>query len=215
MMKALLYKQLRLTCHPMTLVFLLAGAFLLIPNYPYTVAFFYVTLGIFFMFMNGREQRDADYCAVLPIRKRDGVKAACLFAILVELASLVLAVPFALLSARINPKGTNLAGIDTNVALFAGGLILFAVFNSVFLPSFYRSGYKVGISFLKASVAVALVTVCDVMLPHLPGLAWLDGTDRVSCARQLPVLAICAVLYGFLTYLAYRRSAKRYEQVDL
>ena len=215
MMKALLYKQLRLTCHPMTLVFVLSGVFLLIPNYPYTVAFFYVTLGIFFMFMNGREQRDADYCAVLPIRKRDGVKAACLFAVLVELASLVLTVPFALLSARINPRGTNLAGIDANVALFGIGLILFAVFNSVFLPSFYRTGYKVGVAFLKASIAVALIVTCDVALPHLPGLAWLDGVDRTSCLRQLPVLAICAALYGFLTFFAYRQAVKRYEKVDL
>ena len=214
-MRALLYKQLRLTCHPMTLVFILAGVFLLIPNYPYTVAFFYVTLGLFFMFMNGREQRDADYCAVLPVRKRDSVRAACLFVVLVELASLVMAVPFALLSARIKLSGTNLAGIDANVALFGAGLILFAVFNSVFLPSFYRTGYKVGIAFLKASIAVALVVICDVILPHLPGLAWLDGVDRASCLRQLPVLTVCAVLYGFLTYLAYRRSAKRYEQVDL
>lgn len=215
MMKALLYKQLRLTCHPMTLVFVLSGVFLLIPNYPYTVAFFYVTLGIFFMFMNGREQRDADYCAVLPIRKRDGVKAACLFAVLVELASLVLTVPFALLSARINPRGTNLAGIDANVALFGIGLILFAVFNSVFLPSFYRTGYKVGVAFLKASIAVALIVTCDVALPHLPGLAWLDGVDRTSCLRQLPVLAICAALYGILTFFAYRQAVKRYEKVDL
>lgn len=214
-MKALLYKQLRLTCHPMTLVFLLSGIFLLIPNYPYTVGFFYVTLGIFFMFMNGREQRDADYCAVLPIRKRDGVKAGCLFVVLVELVSLVMAVPFALLSARIKPGGTNLAGIDANVTLFAAGLVLFAVFDLVFLPSFYRTGYKVGVAFVKASIAVALVVICDVILPHVPGLAWLDGTDRASCLRQLPVLAICAGLYGLLTFFSCRRAANRYEQVDL
>lgn len=214
-MKALLYKQLRLTCHPMTLVFLLAGIFLLIPNYPYTVSFFYVTLGIFFMFMNAREQRDADYCVVLPVRKRDAVRAACLFLVLVQLGSLVLAVPFALLSARINPKGTNLAGLDANVALFAMGLLLFAVFNAVFLPSFYRSGYKVGISFLKASIAVALVVICDVILPHLPGLAWLDGVDRGSCLRQLPLLAVGAVIYGIVTLLACRQAEKHYERVDL
>ena len=31
-MKALLYKQFRLVCHPMTLVFVLFGAMLLIPS---------------------------------------------------------------------------------------------------------------------------------------------------------------------------------------
>ena len=51
-MKTLLYKQLRLVCHPMTPVFCLFGAMLLIPNYPYSVTFFYVTLGLFFTFLN-------------------------------------------------------------------------------------------------------------------------------------------------------------------
>lgn len=214
-MKTLLSKQLRLNCHPMTLVFLLAGVFFLIPNYPYTVSFFYVTLGLFFMFMNAREQRDADFAAILPVRKGDTVRAACLFSALIELGALVIAVPFAFLSARINPKGTNLAGLDANVALFALGLVLFAVFNIVFLPSLYRSGYKVGVSFVKASVCVALVVICDVVLPHIPGLAWLDGTDRDSCLRQLPMLAVCAAVYASLTLLACRWSVKRYEKVDL
>ena len=56
-MKALLYKQLRLVCHPMTPVFCLFGIMVIIPNYPYTVIFFYVTLGLFFTFLNMREQR--------------------------------------------------------------------------------------------------------------------------------------------------------------
>lgn len=214
-MKTLLYKQLRLTSHPMTIVFLLAGVFLLIPSYPYTISFFYVTLGLFFMFMNAREQRDSDYCAVLPIRKRDGVRAACVFSVMIQLITLVIAVPFAFLSARINPIGYNEAGLDPNAALFALGLLLFAVFNLVFLPSFYRTGYKVGVSFLKASAAVALVVICDIVLPRVPGLEWLDKTDIASCLRQLPLLAVCAVLYGLLTLLACRRAEKLYEQVDL
>ena len=53
-MNALLYKQLRLVCHPMTPVFCLFGVMVLIPNYPYTVIFFYVMLGLFFTFGNRR-----------------------------------------------------------------------------------------------------------------------------------------------------------------
>ena len=60
-MKALFYKQFKLVCHPMTLLFTVFGVMFLIPNYPYTVAFFYVTLGLFFMMQNGREQRDTDF----------------------------------------------------------------------------------------------------------------------------------------------------------
>ncbi len=214
-MKMLLYKQLKLTCHPMTLVFLLCGVFLLIPSYPYTISFFYVTLGLFFMFMNAREQRDSSYCAVLPVRKTAPVRAACVFSAGIQILSMLISIPFAFLSVRINPNGTNPAGLDANPALFALGLILFAAFNIVFFPSLYKTGYKVGISFVKASVVMALIAVCDIVIPHIPGLAWLDGTDTESCLRQLPVLAACAVIYAVLTTLAGRIAQRRYERVDL
>ncbi len=66
-MKALLYKQLRLVCHPMTPVFCLFGIMVIIHHYPYTVIFFYVTLGLFFSFLNMREQKDLYYTALLPV----------------------------------------------------------------------------------------------------------------------------------------------------
>ena len=90
-MKTLLYKHLRLVCQPMTLVFCLFGVMLLIPAYPYTVMWFYVMLGLFFSFLNGREQKDVYYSALLPIRKRDTVKANCLFVGLIELLALLIA----------------------------------------------------------------------------------------------------------------------------
>ena len=64
-------KDLRLAAHPMMYVFALFGVMLIIPNYPYTVVFFYGLLGIFFTFLNGRENKDVYYCAVLPVTKRD------------------------------------------------------------------------------------------------------------------------------------------------
>ena len=149
-MNALLYKQLRLVCHPMTPVFCLFGVMVLIPNYPYTVIFFYVMLGLFFTFLNVREQKDIYYSAILPVPKRDTVKAGCVLVALVELLSLAVLGPCALLAVRLQPGKDNLVGMDPNLALFAAGFLLYAVFNAVFLTSFYRSGYKVGVAFIKA-----------------------------------------------------------------
>ena len=169
-MKALLYKQFRLVCHPMTLVFLFFGVMLLIPSYPYTLAFFYVMLGLFFTFLNGREQKDIYYSALLPIRKRDTVKASVLFVLVTELASLFIAVPFAVLSVRINPLGGNAVGLEPNVALFAAALLLYALFNGIFLPVFYKTAYKVGVSFLKAIIPVSIAMIVCEALPHFPGM---------------------------------------------
>ena len=211
-MKALFYKQLKLVCHPMTLLFTLFGVMFLIPNYPYSVAFFYVTLGLFFMMQNGREQRDTDFSALLPIRKRDTVKVTVLFSVLVELFSMLVAVPFAMLSARINPFGGNAAGVDANMAAFGIAFLLFAVFNYIFYVNFYRTGYKVGTAFIFAGIGMLFVVLCDVILPHVPGLSWLDGGE---VGKQLPFLLVCAAIYGVSAVLTYRAAAKRYEKVDL
>lgn len=214
-MRALLYKQFRLVCHPMALVFCLFGVMLVIPSYPYTVAFFYVTLGIFFTFMNVREQRDIYYAALLPIRKRDTVKAAVIFVAIIELLSLVLAIPFAVLSVHINPKGGNVVGMDPNVALFGAALLLFALFNAIFLCSFYKTAYKVGISYLKAVIPMSLgMVVCEAMV-HFPGMGWLDAVDRTSQVKQMPVLAVGIAVYAVSLLLTYRCAADRYEKVDL
>ena len=79
-------KDLRLAAHPMMYVFALFGVMLIIPNYPYTVVFFYGLLGIFFTFLNGRENKDVYYCAVLPVTKRDQVRARAWLVVAVELA---------------------------------------------------------------------------------------------------------------------------------
>lgn len=208
-MKALLYKQFRLLAHPMTYIFCLFGAMLLIPSYPYTVAYFYVTLGLFFTFQNGREQRDCDFSALLPVRKRDTVRAAILFSLIIQLISLALSVPFVILSAKLRPLGGNGAGIDANLAILAMGLLLFSMFNAIFFPGFYRSGYKVGSAFWKASVGVFIVVAADVLGPHI--IPWLDGYD----GRQTVLLAASVLIYCAVSLLACKRSEANFEKVDL
>lgn len=214
-MKALLYKSFRLVCHPMTLIFAFFGVMLLIPSYPYTVAFFYVMLGLFFSFMNGREQKDIYYSALLPIRKRDAVKASVLFVLVIELVSLLIAVPFAVLSVRINPLGSNAVGLEPNAMLFAAALLLYALFNGIFLPSFYKTAYKVGVSFLKAVIPVSLAMIACEILVHFPNMVWMEDCTAAGQWKLLPLLLIAAVIYGAGLWLAYRKAAKNYEKVDL
>ena len=223
-MKTLLYKQLRLVCHPMTPVFCLFGFMVIIPNYPYTVIFFYVMLGLFFSFLDMREKKDLYYTALLPVPKRDAVKAGCLFTALIEIASLVIAVPFAVWRAHtsiggnlvgVQPGKDNLVGLDPNLALFAAGFLLYAVFNAVFLPSFYANGYKVGVAFVKAIIPTMLAMIVFEALPHVPGLMWLDDMDAATQVRLLPYFVAAVLLYGIGTVLTFRRAAAQYEKVDL
>lgn len=214
-MKTLLYKQLRLACHPMTPVFCLSGIMLLIPNYPYSVAFFYVTLGLFFTFLNMREQKDIYYSALLPLRKRDTVRAAVAFTVLVELLSVVITALFCLLSAKLQPGKDNAVGMDANLMLLGAGFVLYGVFNLVFFVCLYRSGYKVGAAYLKANLALWPMMLLAEALPHFPSLVWLNRVDTQANLRQIPILLFGIAVFAVLTMLAYRRSARLYERVDL
>ena len=214
-MKALLYKEFRLVCHPMTPIFCLFGIMVLIPNYPYTVIFFYVMLGLFFTFLNIREQKDIYYSALLPVPKRDTVKAGCAFVVIIEVLSLVVLIPCSLLAVHLQPGKDNLVGLDPNAALLAAGFLLYAVFNAVFLPSFYANGYKVGIAFLKAVIPTTLVMMVLEALPHFPALTWLDDMDAATQLRLLPYFVAAVLLYGIGTVLTFRRAAAQYEKVDL
>ena len=214
-MKTLLYKQLRLACHPMTPVFCLSGIMLLIPNYPYSVAFFYVTLGLFSTFLNMREQKDIYYSALLPLRKRDTVRAAVAFTVLVELLSVVITALFCLLSAKLQPGKDNAVGMDANLMLLGAGFVLYGVFNLVFFICLYRSGYKVGAAYLKANLALWPMMLLAEALPHFPSLMWLNRVDVRANLRQIPILLFGMAVFAVLTILAYRRSARLYERVDL
>ena len=214
-MKALLYKQFRLVCHPMTLIFCLFGIMVLIPNYPYTVIFFYVMLGLFFTFLNIREQKDIYYSALLPVPKRDTVKAGCAFVVIIEVLSLVVLIPCSLLAVHLQPGKDNLVGLDPNLALLAAGFLLYAVFNGVFLPSFYANGYKVGVAFVKAVIPTTLAMIVLEALPHFPALTWLDDMDAATQVRLLPYFVAAVLLYGIGTVLTFRRAAAQYEKVDL
>lgn len=214
-MKALLYKEFRLVCHPMTPIFCLFGVMVLIPNYPYTVIFFYVMLGLFFTFLNIREQKDIYYSALLPVPKRDTVKAGCAFVVIIQVLSLVVLIPCSLLAAHLQPGKDNLVGLDPNAALLTAGFLLYAVFNGVFLPSFYANGYKVGIAFLKAVIPTTLAMGALEALPHFPALTWLDDLDAATQVRLLPYFVAAVLLYGIGTVLTFRRAAAQYEKVDL
>ena len=184
-------KDLRLAAHPMMYVFALFGVMLIIPNYPYTVVFFYGLLGIFFTFLNGRENKDVYYCAVLPVTKRDQVRARAWLVVAVELAELV-------------------------IALFGCVLLIYGVFNVVFLPVFYKTAIRAGRAFLLAVIPMTVLMVLVEALSHFPVVGpYLDATDAAGQVRQLPVLAVGLAAFALLSWLAYRKAAKNYERVDL
>lgn len=101
------------------------------------------------------------------------------------------------------------------VAWYGFGFIVYAVFDFIFLTTFYKSGYKVGKSFIFAAIPMAFLMVVIEATSYIPTLVWMDSYQPEHLLIQLPILIVGFICYGVLVPLAYRISAKRFEKVDL
>ena len=215
-MKSLIYKEFKLAAHPTSYLFLLFGSMLLIPSYPYYVAFMYMCLGFFFVFLTGRENKDVFFTALLPVSKADAVRARCLFVSLLELMQVVVAIPFALLRAKLLPNMPNEVGMEANVALFGLVLAMFGGFNLFFLPAFYKTAYGAGRALLAGGTFVLVyIVAAEATTYFVPYMMALDTADPAMAVSQIPVLAAGAALFALCTALACRLSIRRFEKVDL
>ncbi len=215
-MKNLLYKEFRLVINPLYFLTVLFGALLLIPQWPYFIAmlylFFFVVPNVF---TNAKAINDTGFTMMLPIRKREVVKARVISVATLELAQVVSAVPFAFLNMSLYPHGNML--IDANLAYIGCVFMMYGIFNAIFFPMFYKTAYKLGwplaiattASFLFAS-AVEVLTAAVPAVNHV-----LDGISGDALIRQLPVLGAGILLYALLTALAYQKSVAKFEKVDL
>jgi len=216
MLSRLLRKEIRLSMHPTAVVMLALSAMVLIPNYPYTVIFFYTTLSLFFTCLQGRENNDVVYSLTLPTAKRDIVRGRFAFAALLELAQLLLTGLFCLLKQRL-ALPANQAGLQAGPVLIAAGFALFGVFNAVFFPAYYRNVVKIGVPFVAATtVFFALVAAGEVVIHAVPfARDCLNTSDPAVLPVQLLSLAVGFAVWLLLTAAAYRVSVRRFERLDL
>lgn len=215
-MKNLLLKEFKLAMHPTVVIFFALSAMLLIPNYPYYVVFFYTALGLFFVCLTGRENNDIDYTLLLPVRKRDAVRARILFAATVECIQFVCCALVALLRGSLG-LGANAVGMDVNIALFGFSFIMLGLFNRMFFTRYYRAPEKVGKAFVVSSIMVfVFISVAEASAHILPFVKnRLDTPDPMFLPEKLATLALGILIYAALTLGACRQAEKSFELLDL
>ena len=216
MIGKLLKKEIALCMHPAAWIMLSLAILILIPNYPYTVSFFYITLGLFFICTGARENHDVTYTLTLPVEKRALVTGRFLLAMLLELLSLLLSGLMILLHNKLihTPNG---AGMEANVVLIGEGLLLYGVFHLVFFPLHFRDVSRVGVPFVLGSLVVFLLITLDVVLSYaLP--FWrdiLDTPDPMYWQTKLLVVLVCAIFYALATLLSLRSSQQNFLKLDI
>ena len=93
-------------------------------------------------------------------------------------------------------------------------LILFALFNSVFLGGFFRTAYGLGKPFILYSIAGFAVICLAEALHHFPGMAAMNSQTE-GFGMQLIVLAAGVLLFVGMTALSCRKAQKNFERIDL
>ena len=101
------------------------------------------------------------------------------------------------------------------MAYYGFGLMVYTVFNLIFLTQFFKDAHKVEIAFLMAIIPATLGVLAMEVIVHFPRFAWLDSVEPAMLVRQLPILLVGAVVYVIGNVAAYRISAERFEMVDL
>ena len=227
-MKQLLYKEYKLCLVSMVPVFYLFALMLLIPSYPYLVATFFTCNSIFFLFKQSVANGDLLFTALLPVPKSDVVKARVRFVVIIQMIMFLLLIPMILLNHRLYPGG-NPAGTDGSITLLGAALVLFTIFNGVYIPAFYKDEHKTDKLFLISLVAVfgwiflweGIMIACGAAQKAVPFFAWVES--HLDCypvtgeawRTQLIALALGALVYGVGTILITRRAVRNFEQVDL
>ncbi len=212
----LLMKEWKLCMHPFGYIAPLLSVLVLVPGYPYGVCCFYMALAIYFICLTARENHDAAYTLTLPITRREAVQARILFSALLEILQMVFMGLFMLLRKAILDL-PNPAGLDAGLAMIGEGFLIFALFNMIFFPAYYRDINKPGRAFVFGMTAVFLWIALEIIATYtVPFVQFvLDRPDPEYMGEKGLFTLGAAALFASGTYMAEIRSARSFEKLDL
>ena len=226
-MKALIYKEMHLSMHPICYIFIaLFPLMILIPSYPLGIGFIYVLTCYPILFLGankGQQSNDLLYSTLLPVRKKDIVLAR-IFTVIFMQAAFVLVMTALYPVARIinnavaqsaeNPSEYMIPGLglDSYVLLVAIALIGYAIADIIFFPIYYKHGKSIVMSTLFTILGfVVYIGVFTIGLPFIPGL---DILNNLHLGIQFAILGAAILISFGLHVVVYKVSSKRLEMVD-
>ncbi len=216
-MNALLRKEMRLTAHILSYVFIVFAVMTLLPGYPILCGVFFITLGIFQSFQSAREANDIVYSALLPIAKHDVVKGKYQFSIMIEMCGFAIMAILTIVRMTVFADAevyTQNALMNANLFFLGMALVIFGLFNMIFIGGFFRTAYKLS-SFVTYIIAAFVTIGIAEAMHHIPGLGSVNAFGFDDIALQVCLLIAGAVIFTAMTFLSYRKSCSNFEIIDL
>ena len=217
MLIRLLKKEFSLALHPTAFIYLLFASFVFIPGYPYEVMFFFSALSVFFICMIGRENGDLFFTCILPVNKKEIAFSRILMVVLLQLCMMGIAAILAVLKRFLLLTIQNTAGLEANFTLFGMGFIMFALFNLVFFPLYFKAPHKVGKPFIIAAIPMFVIVILDcVLCAVVPFVStYLDTIDPAFIGYRLCVFFVGMAIFVGGTAVACKLSMENFNKVDL
>lgn len=217
-MRALLYKEMRLAASPLSYFFIAFALMTLIPGYPILCGVFFITLGLFQSYQNGREANDIIYTALLPVAKQDIVKGKYGFALLIELSGFGVMALLTLLRMTVFSGSSIYRGnalMNANPFFFGMALVIFGFFNLIFIGGYFKTGYQFARYFVPYIIVAYVIIGIAEALHYFPGMSPLNAFGFEHILLQLGLLGAGALIFAGMTYLSYRKACANFELLDL
>ena len=217
-MNALLRKEMRLSASILSYLFTAFGFMTLLPGYPILCGVFFITLGIFQSFQNAREANDIVFSALLPVAKHDVVKGKYQFTVLIELCGVFIMTILTILRMTVFSESElyrNNALMNANPFFLGMALLMFGMFNMIFVGGFFKTAYRFSKPFVTYIIVCFLLIGVAEALHHFPGLEALNAFGFEHIGLQLSLMLCGAVMYVLLTVLSYNKACGNFEKIDL
>ena len=217
-MNALLKKEMRLSALLLTYLFIGFAFMTMLPGYPILCGVFFIHLGIFQSFQSAREANDIVFSALLPVAKRDVVRGKYQFSVMIELCGFVLMAVLTLVRMTVLSEAAvyrQNALMNANPFFLGMALLLFGMFNLIFLGGFFRTAYSLGKPLISYIIVCFLLIGIAEALHHFPGMEALNAFGFDHIGLQLLTLLAGAMLYILLTVMSYNKACENFERIDL
>lgn len=143
-MKQLMYKELNLSINRFFFLLpILLGLLMFIPNWIFSLVFmyfFWISMPQIFAGYIG--QQDSSFSMMLPVSKKEIVLSKIYAIVLLEAFHLLIGVVFGLVHNWI--YGRYNFFFDINFAFFGLMIIMYALFNFIFFPAYFKTAYYFG-----------------------------------------------------------------------
>ena len=222
-MKNLLYKELRLCVPVQTWIFVALNCLCIIPNYPAVATLLYPLSGFSVLVSVAQSDRDPLYTSLLPVHKKDVVKAKMLLVCFLQIVSLLIAIPFAMVKrfvlSPMMPEESHYADIGFNLTSLGAALLLYGFYNLLFFPLYYKNPESRRIApFLIPPFATALLglVISAPFMAYEPAADFInDWSSPLSWGIRIASFIVGLAAFFLLSLWADKAAEKRFQKIDL